>query len=139
MEPLAQLDPKKRRDGFSRFWNRRLPFAGKAACRREAASGNRGPTWKQPRCKLNLRDQRRTHCLSCFDVFQARGAEGVTKPSGAEGSPALALQQLLSEQCMLSSFDEPSTAQDRAEASYVVLLRPLVTLPASPDSAKLDV
>ena len=56
-----------------------------AAFRREAASGNRGPTLKQPRCKLNLRDQRRTHCLSCLAVFQARGAEGVTKPSGAEG------------------------------------------------------
>ena len=42
MEPLAQLDPTKQVDGFIRFWNRRLPCAGKAAFRREAASGNRG-------------------------------------------------------------------------------------------------
>ena len=56
-----------------------------AAFRREAASGNRGPTLKRPRCNVNLRDQRRTHCLSCLAVFQARGAEGVAKPSGAEG------------------------------------------------------
>ena len=76
---------KNKEDGFIRVWNRRLQFAGKAAFRRVAASGNRGPTLKQPRCKLNLRDQRRTHCLSCFAVFQARGAEAVTKPSGAEG------------------------------------------------------
>ena len=81
-----------------RFWTRRLPFAGKAAFRRKAATGNRGPTLKQPRCKLNLRDQRRAHCLSCFAVFQARGAEGVTNPRGAEGSPTLALQLLLWEQ-----------------------------------------
>ena len=126
-------------DSFA-FWSRRLPFAGKAAFRREAASGNRGPTLKQPRCKLNLRDQRRTHCLSCFAVFSKPVApRGSPSRAAPRGSPTLALQLLLSEQCLLSSFDEPPTAQGRAQPSTVALLRPLVSLPASPDAAKFDV
>jgi hypothetical protein len=81
----AGSNNKEEMDSFA-FWNRRIPFAGKAAFARGAANGNHGPTLKPPRCKLTFRDQRRTHCLSCLAVvFQGRSAEGVTKPSGAQG------------------------------------------------------
>ena len=100
-----------------------------AAFRREAASGNRGPTLKQPRCRLNLRDQRRTHCLSCLAVFQARGAEGVTKPSGAEGVTNSCAATAGVGAMPLSRFDEALTAQARFQPNTVTPLRPLVSLP----------
>ena len=70
------------------------------AFRREGASRNRGPTFKQPRGKFKLRDQRRTHCLTCLAVFEARAAEGSPSRAVPRGSPILAPQLLVWELCL---------------------------------------
>ena len=103
-KPISGLEngttcaPGSKNDGFIRFWNRSLPFAGKAAFRRKAASGNRGPTLKQARCKLNLRDQRRTHCLSCFAVCCL-----LSKPVGHQAERRRGGRQLLRCNCCRSN------------------------------------